>query len=269
MSSNSGLYAYGLMAKRPLHPGILGVDKKHGVYPIAEHDVCVIVSNIDIDAFQHGVKQLFSSLTINTENRQGEAQGILQAHEDVVEALMKIATIVPFKFGTILKDEKAASTMLQDEQEKFRKLLAKCTGRTEWGLKIYVDRQACLQQRLQGEPAFKQLAAQRATLSNGAAYLLGRKMEEEGKNRVTAWLTGITEGMFQGLAKDAYEATLHESLPQKLTGKKKEMVLNAAFLVAEENVANFCQQGKSLQDHYEAIGVDVELSGPWPPYSFV
>jgi hypothetical protein len=247
---------------------MLGIDKKNKVYAVAGRDVCVIVSKIDIDAFQNQVKHLFSELTKAVGAAQSGTEELLQAHEDVVDTLMKGTTVVPFKFGTILKDEKAASKMLQDDEEKFKKLLAKFTGRAEWGLKVYADNQEFIKHIAQIEPKFKDLEEQREKLSRGAAYLLGRKMEEELKDTVVARLAKVTEVIFQELGKDAYEAKLNKTLPQKLTGKKKEMILNTVYLVEREKVARFCNQGKRLIKKYASMGLDLEVSGPWPPYSF-
>ena len=203
-----------------------------------------MVSKIDIDDFQNQVKKLFSELTKSAGAAQSGTEEMLQAHEDVVDTLMGGTTVVPFKFGTILKDEKAASKMLQDEEEKFKKLLAKFTGRAEWGLKVYADNQEFIKHIVQTEPKFKKLEEKREKLSRGAAYLLGRKMEEELKGDVAARLAEVTEVIFQELGKDAYEAKLNKTLPQKLTGKKKEMILNTVYLVEGEKAARFCKQGK-------------------------
>ena len=122
---------------------------------------------------------------------------------------------------------------------------------------------------MQTEPKFKKLEEKREKLSRGAAYLLGRKMEEELKGDVAARLAEVTEVIFQELGKDAYEAKLNKTLPQKLTGKKKEMILNIVYLVEREKVARFCKRGKRLIEKYKSMGLDLEVSGPWPPYSFI
>ena len=93
-------------------------------------------------------------------------------------------------------------------------------------------------------------------------------MEEELKNTVVARLARSTEAIFQELAKDAYEAKLNKTLPQKLTAKKKEMILNTVYLVESARVARFCRKGKRLRENYASLGLDLEVSGPWPPYSF-
>jgi hypothetical protein len=268
MVSKVGLYAYGLVGKSPKQLNILGIDKKNKVYPVEGRGICVMVSKIYTDKFQDEIKKLLSKLTKTAEAVPNETEEILRGHEDVVDALMKLTTVVPFKFGTILKDEEAASKMLQDYGEKFKKLLSKFSGREEWGLKVYVDNQEFKKHLAKVEPRLKKLDEKKGKLSKGAAYLLGRKMEEESKIDVSARLNKASEGIFQEAGEYAYESKLNKTLPQKLTGKNKEMILNTAYLIEKGKVVRFCKQVKKLIEKYESMGIEIELSGPWPPYSF-
>lgn len=268
MVSKVGLYAYGLVGKSPKQLNILGIDKKNKVYPVAGKDIAVCVSKIDTDKFQDQIKKLLSELTNTAGAVPSGAEGILRSHEDVVDTLMKLTTVVPFKFGTILKDEKAATKMLQDYEDKFKKLLSKFRGRAEWGLKIYSNNQEFKKHLAGKEPRLKKLGEKREKSSRGVAYLLGRKVEEELKDDVAARLAKINEFIFREAGKNAYEAKLNKTLPQKLTGKNKEMILNAAFLIEKEKVAHFCKQVKNLIEKYEPMGLVIDLSGPWPPYNF-
>jgi hypothetical protein len=268
MTSKYGLYAYGLVGKSPKQLDILGIDQKNKVYPVIWRDICVIASEVDIDQFQNQVKNLLSELTKTAGAVQSGAGEILQAHENVIDILMQDTTVVPLKFGTILKDEKAALKMLQDHEERFKSLLAKFTGRVEWVLKAYADKQALLKHIVQIGPKFTSPAEKQEKLSRGAAYILGRKMEEELKDEVVARFAQVSEEIFQELGKDASEAKLNDTLSQKVTGKKKEMILNAVYLVEREKVAQFCQQGKRFMEEYGFMGLDLEFSGSWPPYNF-
>ncbi|MFL5663155.1 MAG: GvpL/GvpF family gas vesicle protein [Ktedonobacteraceae bacterium] len=267
--SKYGLYAYGVVGKSPKQLDILGIDKKNKVYPVVWRDICVMVSEVDIDQFQNQVKNLLAELTKTGGAVQSRAGEILQAHEDVIDTLMQEdITVVPLKFGTILVDEKAASKMLQDNEEKFKSLLSKFTGRVEWGLKVYADKQALIKHITQVGPKSTSPEEKQEKLSRGAAYILGRKKEEESKDQVAARFAQVSEEIFQELGKDVSEAKLNETLPQKATGKKKEMILNAAYLVEREKVDNFRQQGNRFIEEYEFMGLDLEFSGPWPPYNF-
>ncbi len=269
MTSNSGLYAYGLVAKSPQRLDILGIDKRNRVYPVGEGEVCVMVSEVDIDQFQKQVKNLLAELAKNAGAVHSDTGEILHAHENVIDTLMHDTTVIPLKFGTILKDEEAALKMLQDNDEKFKSLLAKFTGKVEWGLKVYADKQALMKHIIQIEPEFARLEDKRGKLSKGAAYLLGRKMEEEVQGHVVDQLNQVAEEIFQECGKDASEAKLNDTLPQKVTGKKKEMILNAAYLVEREKGDHLQQRGKSFRDKYAFMGLDLEFSGPWPPYNFI
>ncbi len=266
--ATDGLYAYGLADKNAASVDVLGIDKKHKVYPVGGEAMCVMVSKIDVELFRVQVKQVFSALAKTAGAAQTGTEEVLQAHENVVAALIKDATIVPFTFGTILKDEQAASKMLQDDEEKFASLLAKFAGREEWGLKVYADQQQLIQQMMQSEPEFKSLQEKRDTLSRGAAYLFGKKMEEAVKGNAAARLAEVTGQIFHALTKEAYEAKLNKTLPQKLTGKSQEMILNAAYLVDREKAARFRKHGTGLQKQYASMGLDLQVSGPWPPYNF-
>jgi len=269
MVSKVGLYAYGLVGMSPKQLNILGIDKKNKVYPVEGKDIAVCVSKIDTDKFQDQIKKLLSELTKTARAVPSGAEGILRSHEYVVDTLMKQTTVVPFKFGTILKDEKAATKMLQDYEDKFKKLLSKFKEKAEWGLKIYSNNQEFKKHLVQIEPKFKNLRRKREKLSRGVAYLLGRKVEEELKDNVAARLAKINEFIFQEVGKNAYEAKLNKTLPQKLTGKTSEMILNTAYLVERGKVAHFCKQIEKLIEKYKPMGLEIEVSGPWPPYSFV
>ena len=268
MVSKIGLYAYGLVGKSPKQLNIIGIDKKSKVYPVEGDGICVMVSKIDTNKFQDEIKKLLSKLSKTTAVIPGETEEILKSHEDVVETLMKLTSIVPFKFGTILKNEKAALKMLRDYGKKFKKLLSKFSGKEEWGIKVYADSKKLKDYIAENEPKLKKETEQKRKLSAGAAYLFGRKMEEEIKDKVTARLSEIAKVIFQEAGKCAYETKINKTLPKKLTGKDKEMVLNSAYLIEKETVSQFDSQVKSLIKKYEPMGLEIEFSGPWPPYNF-
>ena len=267
MASNCGLYAYGLVDRSPEALDIVGIDQHSKVFPVAGHASCVMVSEIDVDTFQQQVKQQFSVLTGIAEGIHQGVTMLLQAHEDVVDTLMQGSTVVPFQFGTVLKDKAAALKMLQEGEERFKNLLDKFAGRAEWGLKVYVDQPEFMQHIVHTEPEFQKLVAQREGLSKGVAYLLGRKMEEELKEQALARQAEVCEAIFLQFGNLAYERKLNQ--PQKLTGKKKEMLLNAVYLVEKAQGTAFCQQREHLMEYYSSMGLDLEVSGPWPPYSFI
>ncbi len=269
MVSGQGLYAYGLVSHCPVSLDVSGIDRQQRVYPIEGQGLCAIVSTIDVEAFQEQVKSVFSDLLQYGASAAQGTEDLLQVHERVVETLMKDAPVVPFKFGTILRDEAAVIKLLQEDGPRFTQLLAKFAGREEWGVKVYADIQKFAAYVRQSNERARRLDAQRNTLAKGTAYFLGRKIEEEIKSLTSTQLAAIAEHVFQTLGELSSEVKISKALPQKMTQKKQEMVLNGAYLLAKERVDAFCERGKCLVEEYATLGLELEFSGPWPPYSFV
>jgi hypothetical protein len=53
------------------------------------------------------------------------------------------------------------------------------------------------------------------------------------------------------------------------SGRQDEMIVNAAFLVADENLPAFMAALADIEQEYSDDGFTFEVTGPWPPYSFV
>jgi hypothetical protein len=261
-SARDGLYAYGLVDTLPHPLDLPGIDRQHPIYSVVARGLCVLVSRIAVNTFQRQVRDLFAAR--NDESACSGIERLLRIHEDVVDLLRQRGPVVPFKFGTILKDERAACQMVQADEEKFKTLLAKFTGKAEWGLKVYVDRQAWIRHLICCDLESTRPAD--AQLSRGMAYLRRKKTEEEAKETARAQLAAIGETIFEQLSVYACEVRLNETFSRTPGGK--ELLLNAVYLLADTHAARFCQQGETLRETYETRGLELAISGPWSPYSF-
>jgi len=82
-------------------------------------------------------------------------------------------------------------------------------------------------------------------------------------------IASAVERIRRSLDTCAGESTEIEVQPAAVHGRPTEMVMNAAYLVAEGSLAKFRQTIAALQEEFAAHGFDHELTGPWPPYHFV
>ena len=57
--------------------------------------------------------------------------------------------------------------------------------------------------------------------------------------------------------------------PDAGAGTTRDVVLNAAYLVADSDTVRFHALASELSQRYAAQGLSLELTGPWPPYNFV
>ena len=62
---------------------------------------------------------------------------------------------------------------------------------------------------------------------------------------------------------------INKLLPEGLSDKGEEMVLNVSFLISREKLEEFQKVVRRLHDYYFPEGLWVEYTGPWPPFSFV
>ena len=70
------------------------------------------------------------------------------------------------------------------------------------------------------------------------------------------------------LASLAAEARANPPQRPELSGRRERMLLNGAYLVAAEREQAFADAVKNLGAELVGDGVELELTGPWPPYNF-
>jgi len=71
------------------------------------------------------------------------------------------------------------------------------------------------------------------------------------------------------LSSNAEEAVINPLRSRELTGREEAMILNGAYLVAEEQLLAFRAELESLEEEHSHLGFSYEMTGPWPPYNFV
>jgi hypothetical protein len=98
--------------------------------------------------------------------------------------------------------------------------------------------------------------------------MVGRRRQrlaaEESRERLDRWVTEVHES----LSAAALDARVNPPTSRELGGYEGDMVLNAAYLVAESDVGAFRRRTAELGERHRSHGLRIELTGPWPPYNF-
>ncbi|WP_319459980.1 GvpL/GvpF family gas vesicle protein [Micromonospora sp. RTP1Z1] len=179
-----------------------------------------------------------------------------RTHHTVVDALSRAGAVVPARLATVHRDDDRVAGVLAERRDELAATLARLTGREEWGVKGYVAPGA-----LPGtaEPAGGGGA--------GAAYLRRRRAQltarEEGQ-RIAADAAATVHAALAGYA---VAARRHAPQDRRLSGAATAMVLNGAYLIDRSRLAGFSELVGALADGHPELRL--ELTGPWPPYSFV
>jgi hypothetical protein len=238
------LYAVAPATARRRLPAAVGVAGEP-VYQIEAAGLTAVVGSVPLAGF--GAEALRGKL-----NEMSSLEAVVRAHHAVVEALAQVTVVLPARLGTLYRDAGAVSGMLGRRAAALTAGLDRVTGRAELGVKGYAT---------PGETA-----AQPGTGPPGTAYLLRRRAQLTAAE--DAWRTALADAdkVHAGLSRAAVAARRHRPQDPRLAGKRDRMVLNGAYLVDKREVARFAATVRDLSDRYR--GLELELTGPWPPYSF-
>jgi hypothetical protein len=186
-----------------------------------------------------------------------------QRHHATVRHLFEAGPVLPIRFGTVLNAEDIGS-LLQSHASQLTAELDRLTGVAEWGVKIVIDPDSLARAAESSSDALRELDAELTTSTQGRGYLLKRKREALLGDAVERHADRVTEDVRAGLAMLSIEDA--HLPPPSVTPAGQHVIANLAFLVAAPRAPEFEAAADRLA---RSAGVGLELSGPWPPYSFV
>jgi len=185
-------------------------------------------------------------------------------HQAVIEAAMRAAAVLPARLGTLFSSLDALGRFLDIHQHTIAGFLRQTEDHEEWAVKGLLDRtkaQRCLYSRA--------AAAQPGGLAaaSGARYLQERRMHAAAAKELNQWVAQTLESLIGELRQ--YAADFHQRSVTALAAPgAPQPIVNLAFLVAREGLGAFrrCVERANLE--YRDHGLELGLTGPWPPYSF-
>jgi hypothetical protein len=182
-------------------------------------------------------------------------------HEEVVERVMRHSPVFPARFGTLFSAPQQVEALLESHYGAVLTFLDHVADKEEWAVKGLVDR-AAAEARLLAEADLAEAS------SPGTRYLLERRGQARAEKRVNSWLREASAGIAARLESSAVGSTPLRALPRETSGREADIAFNWAFLVLRRSRGDFRVQVEGLSAGHLGQGLRLELSGPWPPYSF-
>jgi hypothetical protein len=241
------LWVYGIVGASADPPADPRVDGR----PVRLHrhaGVTALVS--DVPRARYGERALKARL-----EDLGELEALARAHEATLQAAMAGGAVVPFRLCTIYASPERLDAMLDAERLELTAALERLDGMQEWGVKAFLHEAAPV-------PA----AAEPAT---GTEYLSRKRARREAAEAGREAIETVVAEVHARLAERAAAAVLSRPQDRRLSGRDTEMVLNAAYLVPRDQAGAFRDAVSELGRRHEPDGVELELTGPWPPHHFV
>jgi hypothetical protein len=183
-----------------------------------------------------------------------------RAHHRVIDAVAQQGPLVPMRLATVYSGDESLGAMLAERSADLRVALARITGRQEWGVKAYAARQS--------EPGGAGSSTEPTGPGGGAgaAYLRRRRDELASQKDARREALVSAEVIHADLSRHAAETRVHPAQAPQLTGSRAPMILNAAYLLDDGRGEDFAAVVTAVGEQHP--GVRLELTGPWPPYSF-
>ncbi len=243
---------------RPRRSGVDGTPVDY----VAEGELCAAMSLVDEAALAPSLERV-------------------KAYEAVVEALFRDRAVVPMRYGSSVHSPAQLAQLLREQAARFGRLLEEVEGCVELGVRVPA------QEGRDARAAPRRAApAAPARPGPGHAYLASRRVSV-GADLPQADVAGLVErcrSAFAGLyvrlrAEPSQPLRLALSLadgrlrlsqagagPQEGRAPEQRGSLALSFLVPRASVKAFREAFERL---VEASRLELRLSGPWPPYSFV
>jgi hypothetical protein len=231
-----------------------------GIELVSERRLAGVVSRVSLAEFDESVLP----------ERLGDAAWLeekIRIHEQVLERVLAVTTVLPCRFCTIYRAEADLRRFLSKRQDALAAALAEIAGRVELGVKAYVDAERFAARGAQENEQIRELTAQAAGAEGGRAYLESRRLERLVSGERARFGQEAASQLHRRLLVPAERGVLLDLQRPELSGRDEEMVLNGAYLVSDR--PGFERELAALAGDLSKRGIELELTGPWPPYNFV
>jgi len=218
------------------------------VRTVVEGPLAAVVASVDRDRFSE------QSIRARLEDLEW-VEKLARTHHEVVDRVARNHPIAPVRMATVYLNDAGVRELLGDHRSELAATLDRVRGRSEWGVKGYAA------------PANEASAAEleaSASDAPGTSYLMRRLAERDRAAHRRERVAEAAEKLHQEFAALAVDSRVYPPQDPRLTGRRQEMILNAAYLVDEAGAALLAERVNAATDDE----LRLELTGPWAPYSF-
>ena len=256
MSDEFGVWAYAITEHGAADvSGLTGVGgAKVRTAPAA--GLTVLVSDVDLAEFGE------AALRRNLENLAW-LERVARAHHHVIEEAARLFPVLPMRLATVYSGDTGLAAALGGRREDLHAALRRVGGRVEWGVKAYAAAGPDNGGRV---PAAEPDTSDGTGGGAGLAYLRRRKAQLSVRQDAQRSAAAGVQAVHADLSRQAERARLYPPQAAQLTGYRDPMLLNAAYLLEAGRADGFAAAVQAAAAAHEELRV--ELTGPWPPYSF-
>ena len=178
------------------------------------------------------------------------------AHEAVTESFMSAAdAVVPLKLFTLFSNDERALAQIRSGWKQVESAIKRLNKHEEWGVRLVFDESRA--------PS----AADAAEAPSGRNYLIAKRAQQAASARHSTAMRKVAADVLKSLrplSRDVKQRAI--TAPPE---SRSRLLLDAAFLVPRAKAPRFRKSVEQRAKKIAADGYALQLSGPWPAYSFV
>jgi hypothetical protein len=247
-------YVYGVVdGATELQGPLAGVDASVRVKLLAEGTVAAAVSEVALEEF--GEARLREHL-----RNMEWVERVARAHETVLDQIREQATVIPMRMCTVYRSESGVREMLRREAAALREAIDHLDGKSEWGIKAFAGQMSAIAAEDEQDAADD---------ARGAAYMRQRQSQRDWRERAQQEVEEAAAQIHERLCGVAGDGHVMPPQRPEVSGHAGDMVLNGVYLVSDDDRERFHAEARVLEAEFAPIGIELELTGPWPPYNFV
>ncbi|MFE9830067.1 GvpL/GvpF family gas vesicle protein [Streptomyces halstedii] len=223
---------------------------------------------------------------------RAELEHCARVHHAVVAAAAGRAPTLPLPLATLYLSDERARAALREDENRFRSVMGRIAGRVEWGVKVYAapgqppptrpertgptataaaaaTATAQTTTTLTATAAPETTSAARTNTRPGHAYLdraRGARRAREERQEAGLNAAASVDRALRDIAVAGRRLRSHDT---GVTGAGRVQLLNAAYLVEKGREADLIGAVELLRTSPGYERVELEVTGPWVPYSFV
>lgn len=255
-----GTYVYGVVwaTDAPFTEDMRGLGDDGSVTTVIEGPLAAVISRVPLADFDED--ELRSHLSdIEWVER------VARAHEAVLDDLCARTVVVPMRMCTVYRSDENLRSMLQREELNLRSALEFLDGKLEWGLKVIAQGDA----DTLAAPESGAAAEDARAASSGADYLARRRARRDEQAELEGLQADAAAEVHEALTEVAHDGLLNPIQSSELPGRQGRLVMNGVYLVEREATEEFHQTVEGLEHRFTSLGLELQRTGPWPPYNFV
>lgn len=254
------VYLYCLIpAPPPQHLTGKGIDNDQSLFAHTLDNITAILSGIDVEAFTGPAAEA------NLQDINWVAPRAA-LHAEVVAQMMKESSVLPVRFGTIYSSCETMVHALDRHRDTIWAFLTEMGQKKEFALKAYMDRQTVLQNI--NDSALAEASEKMAAMAPGARYFEEKRILRHSEALLDEWLHHACQTIADQLHIPPSDLAELKVQTRHDSGRQLEMIFNWAILIPDGDRQLTTDRIAGINTSWKPMGITLECTGPWPPYSF-